>query len=475
MSHLLSLICLAALVAVPAGAQSSYDHKAAFEHYEGTKTCLTCHAGEAKTFFASQHYQWRGYAPDIVNAKGRRLGKLNTINDFCTGPATNWIGEVKNGRGEVVAKGCSKCHAGSGLKPEETMSQAQLENIDCLMCHAKGYNRDLVKDASGAWAWKPVLWKNQEGLDSVAKRISAPTRTMCLRCHAASGGGPNYKRGDIEYTLAEPPRDFDVHMSKDGADFQCTTCHAGKDHRVRGRGADLSGTDSPKDRLSCDNTSCHGPAPHEVKVLNHHAKRVYCTACHVPDFARDEATDMMRDWSQASYNKEADKYTATITLQKNVTPVYAWFNGTTKAQLPGDPVTLRADKTVGMMVPVGSRRDLRARLYPFKLHRAKLPVLDGKRWIIPMVVEEFFGDGNIDRAVTNAAHEFYQVENASYTWADTTRYMGIFHGVRPAKQALGCLDCHGPKGRMDWKTLGYAGDPLDAAIAPPRPAAGAAR
>lgn len=66
----------------------------------------------------------------------------------------------------------------------------------------------------------------------------------------------------------------------------------------------------------------------------------------------------------------------------------------------------------------------------------------------------------------NAAREFYNVENASYTWADTTRYMGIFHGVRPATQALGCLDCHGSKARMDWKALGYTGDPLDAAIAP---------
>ncbi len=48
--------------------------------------------------------------------------------------------------------------------------------------------------------WKPLLWKNRVGLDSVSKRISLPERTMCLRCYANSGRGPNFKRGDIEYT-----------------------------------------------------------------------------------------------------------------------------------------------------------------------------------------------------------------------------------------------------------------------------------
>jgi hypothetical protein len=27
-------------------------------------------------------------------------------------------------------------------------------------------------------------------------------------------------------------------------------------------------------------------------------------------------------------------------------------------------------------------------------------------------------------------------------------------------RALACLDCHGPDGRLDWKALGYTGDPI---------------
>jgi hypothetical protein len=462
--HVTTILAVTALAAGTVFAADS-THKEYFEHYEGTATCLQCHEDEAKTFFHSQHYQWQGDAPQIVNSDGEKLGKRNTINDFCTNPMANWIGLTRNSRGEVITQGCSKCHAGLGLVPTPELSQQQLENIDCLICHVSGYRRDLYPNDDGSLSWKPILWKNQEGLDSVSKRVSLPTRTMCLRCHSGSGGGPNFKRGDLEYALADPDPDFDVHMATEGNDLQCITCHGGEDHRVRGRGTDLSGTDMPSKPLSCDAADCHGSTPHKAEVLNYHTARVYCTTCHIPTFAKDDATDMVRDWSTAAYNEVTDKYSATITLGKDVTPAYAWYNGTTWEQLPGQPVKMQPDGTVGMMVPQGSRTDPKARIYAFKLHRAKMPVLDQKSWIIPIVVEEFFASGNMDEAVENAAKDMYGIEDASYHWVDTTRYMGIFHEVVPAKQALSCLDCHGPDGHLDWNALGYAGDPLAARLA----------
>ncbi|MBI1895993.1 MAG: hypothetical protein HYS04_05575 [Acidobacteria bacterium] len=455
------LLCLAP--GAVRGQQKTYSHAQYFQHYEGTKTCLECHRQEAENFFGSQHYQWRGPAPQIENSGGKKLGKINTINDFCTSPTGNWIGLVRNSRGEVISKGCSACHAGRGLLPSNLMDERQLQNIDCLICHASGYRRDLYPANSG-FEWKPILWQNREGLDSVAKRISLPTRAMCLRCHAASGGGPNYKRGDLEYKLADCDRDFDVHMASSGKNLQCVACHAGDNHRVRGRGADLSGSDMPGKPLGCTE-KCHGSAPHAVAVLNRHAKRVNCTVCHIPSFAREDATDMARDWSKSAYNPEADKYTATITFEKNVRPVYAWFNGFTRAQLPGQAVRRLSDGSVGIMLPLGSRQDPEARIHAFKVHKARLPLLEGKQWIIPIVVEQFFPNGKIDPAVRRAAEEMYGVGDPRYTWTATTRYMGIYHGVQPASKALQCLDCHSPKGRMDWKALGYSGDPLDALLA----------
>lgn len=437
-----------------------YTHADYFERYEGTQTCLKCHEKEAEDFFHSQHYQWKGEAPKIVNSNRQKLGKMNTFNDFCTSPRGNWIGYVKNSRGDVISKGCSACHAGKGLLPSETISKPQLENIDCLMCHASGYRRDLYQNDKGDYEWKPILWKNQEGLDSVAKRISAPTRAMCLRCHNASGGGPNFKRGDIEYILANPSRDHDVHMASEGKNMQCVSCHAGENHRVLGRGTDLSGSDTPDKLLTCDSTACHGKPPHKTAILNKHAVRVNCTVCHIPKFARDEATDMVRDWSKPSYNAETDKYAATITLQKDVTPVYAWYNGFTRAQLPGEPMNRLADGSAGIMMPQGSRKDAEAKIYAFKVHKGRLPLLTAKSWLIPITVEHFFSNGLIDPAVKSAAKEIYGIDNASYSWVNTTRYMGIFHGVQPKEKALKCMDCHGPAGRMDWKALGYKGNPM---------------
>ena len=308
---------------------------------------------------------------------------------------------------------------------------------------------------------------NQEGLDSVAKRISMPKRSSCLRCHSGSGGGPNFKRGDLEYELAETDVDFDVHMGTDGADMSCVDCHAGEDHRVLGRGTDLSGTDTPGHGLSCDNGACHNAAPHVQEILNRHAQRVYCTVCHIPTFARIDSTDMVRDWSKPAYNAEADKYSATITMGQEVEPVFAWYNGTTWEQLPAKPVKRQANGTVGMMVPQGSIDDPGARLFAFKLHRGMMPVLTGEQqWVIPIMVEEFFADGNIDHAVRTAAHEMYGLEDITYEWVPVERYMGIFHEVQPAGDALGCLDCHGPDGRLDWQGLGYKADPLAAALSP---------
>lgn len=463
---ILVFVIIAVSIAGPvrAGDTPAYTHKEYFETYEGTKTCLECHEDAAVAFFHSQHYQWSGEAPAIANMpgkkKGMRLGKMNSINDFCTNPLPSWIGNAVNEDGTVLAQGCSKCHAGLGKKPEAELSREQLENIDCLMCHANGYRRDLYQNDEGQWEWKPILWENQEGLNSVSKRITLPKRAMCLRCHSGAGGGPNFKRGDIEYALADCDRSFDVHMGTDGGNMECVNCHAGADHRVRGRGADLAATDSPGAPIGCSTADCHGETPHSQEVLNYHTRTVYCTVCHIPEFAKENATDMMRDWSKPLHNEELKKYSATITLEKNVTPVYAWFNGKTHAQLMGEPVVMGADAAVPIMRPDGSRKDKQARIHTFKLHRGVLPVLKENRWLIPVAVDEFFVDGDIDKAVLEGAAVAYNIHDPEYEWVKTIRYMGIFHEVKPAAAALSCLDCHSAGGRMDWKQLGYEGDPL---------------
>ena len=51
--------------------------------------------------------------------------------------------------------------------------------------------------------------------------------------------------------------------------------------------------------------------------------------------------------------------------------------------------------------------------------------------------------------------------SGEYDFVDTAMYWRINHMVEPAKNALGCRDCHGrEQKRMDWQKLGYDGDPL---------------
>ncbi len=449
-------------------------HADRFEHYEGTETCLECHEQEARTFFDSRHYQWRGGAPDPEAAdfykKSEAMGKLTTINDFCTAPGYQWIGEVVNADGKVMAKGCSACHAGLGEMPGREPTRAQLENMDCLICHASGYRRDLYAKEGGGWEWRPILHNNQEGMDSVSKRISLPDRSMCLRCHSASGGGPNFKRGDIEYALKDPDYEHDVHMAsrkEGGQDMWCIDCHTDDTHthRVIGRGVDLAANDRPDKSIDCAG-QCHAGHTHADADLDKHG-RLACETCHIPEFARDEATDMFRDWSNVHFDEKKGKYIYEQVLEYDVEPVYAWYNGDRYALQPGNTVRRTAAGKVAMVLPEGARDDPGSRISPFKLHRGRLPILKKEQWVAPLTTEELYVHGNPDQAVRDGVKHWYglEVDSDDFEWEETVRYMGIYHAVPPAEEALECGACHLAGGRMEWQALGYDGDPYPMAAA----------
>jgi len=434
--------------------EGKYSHSDYFGDYEGTKTCLECHQKEAESFFYSQHYQWKGLAPDLINYKGEKLGKINVINDFCTNPKGCWLGIFKSEKGVTIAKGCAVCHSGFGEIPEEKISQKQLENIDCLICHASGYRRDVYEEG-GKYVIKPILWKNKEGLNSVAKRISLPKRDMCLRCHAGSGGGINWKRGDIEPILSNPPKDYDVHM---GSGMECIDCHKGKDHRILGRGADIVSSDRVGDKLEC--SSCHGKKMHPMDILNKHTERVACVTCHIPEFAREVETDMLRDWRKLVLNEENGKYEPEIEFQKNVKPVYKWWNGKTiTSSILGEPVKLLNGK-IQIMVPDGSIEDQRSKIYPFKYHKAYMPIEEETNFMLPIKCVDAFTTGDILKAINSGTEQYFNRKPKKFRWFETERYMGIFHSIPPKEKALGCFDCHGKGGNFDFKSLGYKDDPL---------------
>lgn len=446
----------AAWAASPSSEGVLWENRHATRHikaYEGTKTCLECHEDEAKDVFASIHYQWKAEVSHLVNARGKSLGKINSTNDFCTNPSVSWISILTNDQGKVIGNGCSKCHAGLGLKPTAQVSPAQLENIDCLVCHASNYRREVVKGGDGVLAWRPTAAAKPEVMLEVARNVGKPGNEACLRCHVGAGGGLNYKRGDLETAHVNATRDFDVHI---GSRMQCIQCHRFKDHKVQGAGTQLAGRDVAA-QPSCE--GCHKGQVHAEARLNAHASRIACTTCHIPSFARENPTDMHRDWSRAEAVPGEGRFEPAITFATDVKPVYAWWNGEATIALLDEPVTRQANGRVALYKPAGSVKDPKAKIHPFKLHTAKLPIDGATQMMVPVQVGPVFKTGNVDAGVRGGAKAWSGREIADIRWIETERYMGLFHEVRPKDKALGCKDCHEGGTRMDWKALGYAGDP----------------
>lgn len=434
--------------------------------FEGTSTCLQCHMTEAAEVHSSVHYQWKGDTRDVLNAPEPSMGKIGGINDFCIYPDINWLGKLTNVHGESVDGGCAKCHAGLGAKPLAEASPAEFENIDCLICHSSDYKRTVEIFPEGG-RFVPDTAKMNVSILEAAQNITLPSKQTCLNCHAYAGGGDNYKRGDVEAKHANPSFALDVHMASTevgGAGMTCTDCHITENHRIAGRGSDLRPNESDI-RVSCVN--CHSPAPHSESNLDRHTKRVDCSVCHIPAFARSTPTDMDRHWeSPGELHIERGLYEPARDMRSNVVPEYRFFNGKSRFYNFGEPAV--PDPETGWILmsgPAGDVTDSASKIHAFKLHKATQPMDLTTDRLLPLKIGIFFSTGDVQAAIEAGAESVGWGYNG-HRWADTERYMGIFHEVAPKEQALECSDCHENGNRMDFAALGYTprqyrgGDPL---------------
>ncbi|MCK4501811.1 MAG: tetrathionate reductase family octaheme c-type cytochrome, partial [Desulfuromonadales bacterium] len=406
--------------------------------------CLECHEDVATNFMKTPHWTWS--RKQVVNGKEIELGKINAFNNFCTTTASNRVQ-------------CSECHAGYGWA-EEDFDFTDKSKVDCLVCHDSTGTYHKDGDNSG---WP----KHHVNLTAVAKSVSKPVRQNCTTCHALGGGGNNAKHGDIGLVLDYPDRSIDVHMDADGNDFSCQECHVTENHAITG--ANMATSPDGYNTISC--VQCHDAAPHAESRLNDHTARVACQTCHIPIYAKEDKTQTDWDWSTGGRDvapegvdgKEVTykKSVGTQTWKANLVPSYDWFNGKSSVYLTGDKI----DPSVptSMTAPLGDINDKNAKIHPFKIHTGK-QVYDVKnKYFITNHIygsDGFWDTADWERSIKIGMEVSDLPYSGEYGFAETTMHWRLDHMVAPAEDALGCLDCHGDDGRMDWKALGYKADPM---------------
>ena len=460
-------VVLAIAIALTSGvAYSATDHstliKGPFKTGpDVTKQCLQCHEQQAQDFMKTVHWTWS--SRQKVDGRGEiKLGKVNAVNNFCIALPSN---EPR----------CTSCHAGYGWK-DASFDFSKTENIDCLVCHDTTGKYKKFPTGAGHPTYEPrefppksgMMWQPPD-LEAIAKAVGLPNRDNCGACHFFGGGGDHVKHGDLDSSLSKPKRAMDVHMAVDGANMNCTACHRTVHHAIPGKALAVSVSDSGA-TLNC--TDCHAGSPHNGnKTLDSHIAKVACQTCHIPTFARTLPTMVFWDWSTAGQDKPApvdkyglktyDKQKGTFVWARDVAPSYLWFNGSVQRVLMGDKVNPSA--TVHLNQANGKREDPASKLTPFKVMKGKQPFDAGTDVI---AVPHLFGKGGYWDVFdwTPAVRDGMQSAGLTFVgpvgWVETDMVWKVNHMVVPKANALKCLDCHGQNGRLDWRGLGYPGNPF---------------
>ncbi len=429
---------------------------------EVTRVCLECHEKQATDFMKTTHWNWKGTPNHVkgLEKSGKEYGKANMVNAFCT--------SIQAGKDGLVHEACGKCHAGYGWT-RTNYDFGKKENVDCLVCHAQkgNYSRsnyDCDVDMKS-------MEKGSMDLNLAAKSVGKPSRRNCGYCHFFGGGGDAVKHAGLDSTLEKTTKKHDVHMgskASGGQDMACQDCHRPREHKIAGASSMMAHYDS---RVAC--TDCHSGdrAPHKKSkngaILNGHLAAVACETCHIPVFNKGQATKLSWKWSDVGKNltaeEEFDKETfmkkkGSFTWGMNVVPVYAWYNGKIERYLVGDKIK-DPSKPVVMTRPVGSIADRKAKIYPYKYYTGDQP-MDAKYGYLSIFQQyrSLWDDYDWDKALRGGSDVLPY--SGKFQFVKTVSYISASHEVAPKEDALQCGECHMGGKRIDWKGLGYKGDPL---------------
>lgn len=463
------LLLFAGLLATVATVSAATDHKDFIDGQfkdgsEVTKKCLECHDKQASDYIKTQHWNLKGVPNHVkgLEKSGKLYGKTNMTNNYCT--------TIFAGKDGLPRESCLKCHAGYGWNRTK-FDHNDKTKIDCLVCHAaKSYDRSAVGcevDMKGITTGKVNL---TEAAKSVGQK---PTLKNCGFCHFYGGGGDGVKHAGLDSTMETADRKLDVHMAKKekgGAGLLCVDCHKAKEHRISGASSQMAHYDA---RVNC--TDCHSgaKAPHKNSknkaILDAHAASVACQTCHIPMLSRGQATKTSWKWSDVGKNLKVDEQFDQETFQNrkgsftwnmNYMPTYAWYNGKIERYMVGDKIK-DPKKVLVMTGPVGDIKDKTAKIYPYKTHMGSQPMDSVYKYLSTFQqYQSLWVHFNWEKALKDGAQGEGLPYSGKYQFVNTIAYISAQHQVAPKEDALQCGDCHMGAKRMDWKSLGYKGDPM---------------
>lgn len=399
-----------------------------------TEACNSCHTERHREVMNSSHWNWER----ISYMEGRGIesaGKSNIINNFCIGAQSN-------------EQACAKCHIGFGMSNNH-FDFENARNVDCMVCHDN--SEAYIKGASTAG-----YPDRSVNLSQVAQHVGQPTKHNCGSCHFNGGGGNNVKHGDLEQALLACSREVDVHMAANGMDMSCTACHSAENHQMLGKLYSVSSDNTH--RATCE--QCHTNTPHFDPIINRHNAKVSCQACHIPEYAKVNATKMAWYWSDAGRLKDGEPYTeddelgnhtytsikGTFKWATNVKPDYIWFNGTANLYILGDTIN---ENPLILNNLYGSHNDGNSKIVPVKIHVGDQIYDKVHNMLIqPKLHGNEKGDSafwvNFDwaQAAEAGMKQVGLPFSGEYDFIETVMYWPVNHMVAPKDQALACSECH---------------------------------
>ncbi|MBL1214371.1 MAG: tetrathionate reductase family octaheme c-type cytochrome [Ignavibacteriae bacterium] len=399
-----------------------------------TETCISCHTERHTEIMESAHWNWERVA--YVEGRGiTKLGKKNVLNNFCIGASGN-------------EQSCAKCHIGFGMNNDQ-FDFENARNVDCMVCHDN--SEEYMKGS--ATAGYPDRNVN---LTKVAQSVGSPQKENCGFCHFNSGGGNNVKHGDLEQALLAADREVDIHMGANGMDMSCVDCHTAENHQIKGRLYSVSSENT--NRAFCED--CHGNLPHFDNILNRHTSKVACQTCHIPEYAKVNATKMAWYWSEAGNLKDGEPYSidnedgnheylstkGRFVWEKNVKPDYVWFNGKADHYVLGDSIK---SIPVEMNTLYGSHDDPDSKIVPVKIHVGD-QIYDKKNNILiqPKLFAEEAGDSaywkDFDWGLAAEAgmERVGLPYSGEYGFVKTKMYWPVNHMVATKENSVQCAECH---------------------------------